>query len=274
MNELSSNQGASAPGTPLTLDQAVQAIEQLQSELNRLSEQLAWTHRLSTLGTLAAALAHEFNNLLTPIGSYAQLALKHPDNPELVTKALHAAATGAAQAGRLADATLGFASPGGSSDNTTRAPACSLRQVVAESLDCLAPVMNREGVKVSAELQDAAVGIDALALQQVLVNLLSNAREALRGRVGSKRVSIKATSNPSQVDVEVSDNGGGIPESVMDRLFEPFVTQRADGSGSGLGLSICKRLIDSVGGAITACSTPGDGTVFHITLPLADASAD
>lgn len=255
-------------------------IEQLQAQLDRLDEQLAWTHRLSTLGTLAAALAHEYNNLLTPIGSYAQLALNNPDNPDLARKALHAAVTGTERASRLADATLGFASPDAETHGKPTHPAdCPLINTVEASLDCMAPIIRSEGITVSTELVDTRVAIDPLALQQVLVNLISNARHAMRETAGPKRITIRAKpkTQPDKqaelIELEVSDNGRGIPESVMGQLFEPFVTMRTDASGIGLGLSICKRLVESAGGTILACSTPGQGATFHLTLPVTASTA-
>jgi len=116
------------------------------------------------------------------------------------------------------------------------------------------------------------LAISPQSLQQVLVNLLINATEAMRPqRSGSLKV--RATQRAELCVIEVSDSGPGLPERVKEQLFEPFVTERhGDGRrGTGLGLSICQQLIEQAGGTIEAESAPDQGTTFRITLPIADS---
>jgi len=267
------------------LNQALSLIDALQDDLNDLRDQLAWANRLSTLGTLTAGLAHEFNNLLTPIGSYAQLALNDPDNTPLSKKALRIAVDNVNQANRLVQATLSFASPNPIDSDTS----CNLNEVVERSLACTHLLLERERIQTLVVLPDVRVAIDELALQQVLINLINNARNAMQGIDGPKRLTIKAKHEIQTVVLEVSDTGCGIPEAIRDRLFEPFVTQTGQASdlgpqtaaatsieavqpppaGSGLGLSICKRLIETAGGSISAQPGEEHGSTLRIILPIA-----
>lgn len=294
MRERSSNSAESRRNPPNLLDQALGQVEALQHELDSLREQLARENRLETLGSLAAGLAHETNNLLTPIGSYAQLALGDPENIELAHKALRIAAEGAAKIGRLNASALGMLSPtGGTSQHTCQADA-----VVNETIHMLKPVLQRERIAVAIDVPVCRIQIDALALQQVLINLINNARHAMREHLGNHRIAINALENKGNMVIRVSDNGPGIPEEVRAHLFESFATsqrtpadntsdtpdhsdasgrKRQASSGTGLGLSICRQLIESAGGQISleaaADSEPEGGTTFRIELPIrADAT--
>lgn len=281
MHEHDSQPVPSTHAGPNALDQALAFIESMQGELDRLREQLAWSDRLSTLGTLSAGLAHEYNNLLTPVLSYAQMALKDPGNRALNTKALETAVKCINEARQLSDATLGFASPNQSGDTDNR---CALDQVVRQVLDYLRPSLERDKIQVTAEVAVAAIAIDALAMKQILTNLIRNAQDAMRGDTCSKRLKIKAKTYGSEIELTVEDTGRGVEPGMLEQIFEPFVTCQdqpaqpqnsgsgdieSNESGTGLGLSICKDLITSAGGSIAAYSGPDEGTRFSITLPIA-----
>ena len=264
------------------LQQALDQVDCLEQELQGLRDQLAWSNRLSTLGTLAAALAHEYNNLLTPIASYAQLAIAEPNNTDMTHRALHIAAEGAAKAGRLADATLGFVSP--RLDNES--DSCIAKDTVEQTLHYIAPLLNSDGIIVKVDVPDTVVAIDALGLQQVLINLINNARNAMQGMRSKRIIRIKGKENNENLILEIEDNGPGVDPSMRDKLFDAFATQGpAKGSsesdvvandanlptqkqaGSGLGLSICKKLIESAGGQISLQPTADQGACFRIELP-------
>lgn len=241
-----------------------------ESELVSLRRELDHSHQLATLGTLTAGIAHEINNILTPVLAYAQLARQNPHDTALRAKALDRAISGVASAARITEAVLGFAR---AEDEDGHA---NITEVVESCLACLARDPARDGVEVKLEAPaDAAVSIRPLALQQVLLNLILNAINALAGRSGEIRIIAQARGETTRITV--TDSGPGIPKDIADRLFEPFVSSHSRNGatptghgGSGLGLAICRRLVEDVGGSITLVDpgeNPGGGATFRIDLP-------
>lgn len=284
MDEHSSQHDVSTYAGPSGLEQSLAFIETLQRDLDALREQLAWSNRLSVLGNMMAVLSHEYNNLLAPIGSYAQLALANPGDAELTQKALRAAAQGVARASRLAEVTLGLASP----ETPHEAQNCLVSKAISDTQLCVSPMLVREKVTLEVSCEEKEVHIDALSLQQILINLITNACNAMRGQGGNKRISIQGQGSERAYVLRVSDNGPGIPAQIADRLFEPYVTQsahvedeqggeRAESTGamsSGLGLSICKNLLESTGGTIQVQNSSQRGASFEVRLKLGNGSKE
>lgn len=275
-------------------DGPILQIGKAEAALTAISSEQARTERLATLGMLAAGIAHETRNLLTPVLAYAQMALTRRDDLDLVAKALEKTITGVETATRIADAILGFAGDDDAVD-------AEVAHVVQASLDCLARDPNKYRINLRIEVQPATlVHMNPLNLQQVLMNLILNAHAAMRTAPAGSRMSSEnaltiaaITRADGTVGIRVTDTGPGIPKEVAGRIFEPFVTTKrsanaATGAGSassnsdstasspsisreqggtGLGLAICRRLIEQAGGTITASSTPGRGTTFLIVLP-------
>ena len=275
---------AAYQGTRIGLDQALGLIETLQRDLDSMRNELAWSHRLSTLGTMSATLAHEFNNLLTPIGIYAQIALADTNNREKTTRALEAAVKGVAQASRLAEATLGFAGPEEHAEGET---AANLIDVVEQALACVGPRLDQSHVTVErGGITAHTLAIKPLALQQVLVNLMSNAERAMRAVGGKRRIWLRSKEQGESLVIAVQDSGPGVAEAIRKTLFEPFITQQpfesddlsdrldnsSGNSGTGLGLNICRTLIESAGGTIQLAQQRGGagrGACFEIRLAIA-----
>lgn len=268
-------QGAAAPDTPRTEEEMLERIERLEDELRR-------SHRLILMGTIAGTIAHEFNNLLTPVLSYAQLALQSPEDRELTRKALSKAVDTTERASELAASLLGFIRHEGD------AREADVGAVVSDALACLVRGPEKDGIDVRLNLsEECTAAIRPIALQQVLVNLLLNACQAMQGRGGRLTVESECSTwnmwpggvpehaEPSGeiVVLTVMDTGRGIEESLLGRVFEPFVTSRAAGGsgsgeeGNGLGLAICRQLVQEAGGRIRVESEVGRGTRFEIALP-------
>lgn len=247
------------------LDELSAAVDALQGELDR-------SHRLATLGMLAGSIAHEFNNILTPVLSYAQMAMASPNDHQFAQRALQKAAMGVERASEIASAMLGLARMSDSDQDS------DVRQSVDATFHCLGRDLGKQGMSVQIEV---AAGLRARirpgALQQVLLNLVLNAIEAMGGSIGRLEVHAeRATWNAEQVVIEVRDTGRGISPEFLGRVFEPFVTDRRDpnaGPGTGLGLSISKRLIEDAGGRIEVESVLGEGTTFRVILPNAAAAS-
>jgi two-component system NtrC family sensor kinase len=251
------------------IEQVLAHMEQVEARFAALRDQLTHCHRLSTLGTLTSIIAHEYNNILTPVISYAQLALARPEDRDLLIKAVEKALAGAERAASLSASILGFAR-----EDHDPAVDADLPAVARESIQCLGRDPAKDGISVHVDLPDVRVAIPPVQLQQVVVNLMLNAREAMKrggelhitGRIGGDAVAM-----------EVRDTGPGIDPAVMGRLFEPFVTTKhgpdhtGGKQGTGLGLCICRDMVRRVGGDITVASEPGRGATFTVTLPLAGA---
>ncbi len=251
-----------------TAEEALDCIEQASGTLPVLHGDMEQVHRLATLGTLAASIAHEINNILTPVLGYAQLAKSDPGDVDLQAKALDRAIVGVEAASAIAEAMLGFARPS-DQDEPARVSA-----VLDAALTCLARKPEKDGVRLHTDVDPSlAVQMRPVSLQQVFINLLLNAFAALGGKRGEVYVSAVAI-EPTTTQITIADTGPGIPSEIEGTLFEPFVTtDRSDAprKGSGLGLAVCKQLVQAAGGTITVQTKLGRGTVFTLRLPAADS---
>lgn len=245
----------------------------MQGQLDGLREQLTGSQRLATIGTIAAVIAHEFNNLLTPVIGYSQFALQsaQSDAPdmELVCKALSKAFQGASKAGRICSSMLGLAR------GESVFGQVAVQTLVDETLTLMARDPQKDGIALRVQVQPGLnVYGDPVQLEQVLLNLLINARQAMLGKGGS--ISIKAARTESdEVRIQVTDTGPGIPERILAKIFLPFFTtkataRRGETKGTGLGLAICKEIVEHHKGRIDVESEVGRGTTFSIYLPVGD----
>lgn len=261
----------SRPQTIFDEERLLLRIDELLAQVRQLETEVERTHRLATLGLLSSSIAHEFNNILTPVLSYAQLALAAPEDSDLCSKALRKSVDGTQKAAQIASAMLGFVRDDASE------PSADVLSVVEESLRCLGRDLQKEGIALELDVVPGTrVSIRPVALEQVLINLILNAVEAIRPAVGRLRISAHrpacSTGNTSAVCVEVTDSGRGMLPELAAKAFDPFVSsgRKPDRrTGTGLGLTICKRLVEEAGGAISVASEPGKGTVFSFTLPAA-----
>jgi signal transduction histidine kinase len=249
-------------GTPLDkvteAESLLQELERLETKLQMMQERIDRAHRLVTLGTMATAIAHEFNNILTPVVSYCQMATQ---SPELKDKALQRALQGALRATQISQSMLGFV-------RNPDAAAADVREVLDDTLNCMAQGAGRDSVEIICQISaGCTAAISPIHLQQVLMNLILNARTAMPG---GGRIHISAHSNDLYTNIDVKDSGIGIPEKLMDEIFEPFVTS-GEQEGTGLGLSICRELIERASGTIAVMDTGPSGTTFQICLPVASS---
>ena len=253
-----------------TAEEALEYIEQASGTLSILHGDMEQVHRLATLGTLAASIAHEINNILTPVLGYAQLAKSDPSDVDLQAKALDRAIVGVEAASAIDDAMLGFARPG-EQDEPAR-----ISDVLDAALTCLARKPEKDGVRLHTDVDPSfAVQMKAVSLQQVFINLLLNAFTALSGKGGEVYVSAVEV-EPTTMQITIADTGPGIPPEIQRTLFEPFVTtnqSNAPRQGSGLGLAVCKQLVQAAGGTITVQTKLGQGSAFTLRLPTAESQA-
>ena len=241
--------------------------QQTELRLQDLQSELAHVGRVTEMASLASSLAHELNQPLTAIANYCEAArdlLPAEDNDErlaTVREALDEAAKETIRAGQIVQRLREFVRPGDAERRTE-----SLARLVTEA-NALALVGSREhGIEVQVQLDPEAdeVFVDRVQIQQVLVNLIRNAIDAmLESPVRS--LSIRAGLGPEDlVIVTVEDSGSGISEEIAPQLFKPFVTSKQ--TGMGIGLSICRTIIEAHEGRIWFETRPDGGTAFHFTL--------
>ncbi len=212
-------------------------------------------------------IAHEINNLLTPLANYAALALNNPDDKSLVEKALEKTVQSCERASKIMESMLAMADGERQEKKNAR-----LIALVEEIFTCLCRDFAKDGITVKIRIpEDLTVWAVPVQIQQVLMNLIFNARDAMLPRGGI--LSVKARESSDAVQIEVADTGCGIEPGDLKNIFESFFTTKTDGkrpsehSGSGLGLAFCKKIVDAHGGCISVESKPAEGSTFAITLP-------
>ena len=247
-----------------TNDSAEQLLA-LARENESLRRQLRHCQELATVGTMTAMIAHEFNNILTPIINYTQMAAEGDE--EMVPKAIRKAAEGSQRAADICEALLSLLR-----DRTAEPVRVNLAEMVDQSLLAMGRSPSKDGIEMGLTIP---TGVKVLArpgeLKQVIINLLINARAAILSNGKRRRIDITAVRTPEAVVFSVADSGTGIAPEHMPRLFEPFfTTKNGDGNdevGTGLGLAFCREILTTMDGAIHAESIPGQGATFHVTLP-------
>ena len=243
-----------------------------------LKARVRQAQQLAGLGSIGPTLAHEVNNLLTPIIGYAGSALSSGD-VELMTKALRVTVQNAKIVVNMADRLLKL-----SAAKTATRTAVNVREAVDNAYAGLCRDVTRDGITFTVDVPDRmTVWADALQVQQVLFNLLLNAREAMKG-AHNGRLSIRAfaqeknasateqTNTPGLVVIEVCNSGRAIPADRLPHIFDAFESSKTSKDGeakcSGLGLSLCRDLVEENGGSISVTSDATQGTMFTLRLPI------
>ena len=247
--------------------------QQTEMRLQDLQAELAHVGRISEMGSLASSLAHELNQPLTAIANYSEAARDlfsgkmDEETRLLIQEALDETAKEAIRAGQIVARLRQFISQG----ETERRPE-SLSRLIGEA-NALALVGSREhGIEVQIQLDQGAdlIFVDRVQIQQVLINLIRNAIDAMLASV-SKSLTIRSEAAPDDlVTITIEDTGSGISESVAEQLFQPFVSTKE--AGMGIGLSICRDIVEAHGGHIWFEPRPDGGTIFHFTLPTMGAA--
>lgn len=242
-------------------------LQELQSELVHIS-------RLSAMGEMASTLAHELNQPLTAIANYLKGSSRivselNFDRADVLKSALDKSAEQAVRAGQIIRRLRDFVAHGESERST------EILAKVIEEASALALVGAKESgvhVRMRLEATGARVLVDRIQIQQVLLNLIRNAIDAMSESTKKELTIYKRLTAENTVVISVSDTGPGIDPAIRDQLFQPFVTTKAD--GMGVGLSISRTIIDSHGGKLWVEDNQGGGAIFSFSLPIIESRAE
>ncbi len=236
------------------------------SDKIRMQDQLLQVEKLSSIGLLAAGLAHEVNTPITGISSYTQMLLKGMPDTDQRKPILEKIEKQTFRAAEIVNGLLNFARVNG-----TEFTDLDVNRLIQESLTLLEHQFRRSRIRVEPSLEPSVPPIygNAGKLQQVFINLLLNAKDAMPS--GGQLV-IRTRRNDSMVEVEIADTGVGISAENIKRIFDPFYTTKKTGKGTGLGLAITYGIIQEHGGRIFVDSIPQQGTHFRVKLPTREAA--
>lgn len=250
----------------------VTAMEQANSKLRQAREETLRSEKMASIGLLAAGMAHEIGTPLASIMGYAELLGAEQPEHGAVQDYTRRISEDCARIDRIVRGLLDYSRPRASVVEAT-----DIRNLAKESVELLAQQGVFKQIKVTTWSEDGlpAALADPYQLQQVLVNLMLNSRDAMPegGRLTVRATADSGAALPGRpagcVRIDVADNGAGIPEDHLKSIFEPFFTTKPPGRGTGLGLAIAARIMDGFGGRITVKSTTGRGSCFTLWLPKA-----
>jgi two-component system sensor kinase FixL len=245
--------------------------QETERRLHEVQADLIHVSRLSAMGELASALAHELNQPLTAISNYLlaarQLVQRGPDQAERATEIISRSIDQAVRAGQIIRQLRNFIQK----REAERAPA-DIDKVVDEASALAFIGLKEKGVRVSIERQGGlpAVPIDRIQIQQVLINLIRNAVDAMEG-MDRRELAIKTTRGDGEVQISIADTGAGISADIAEKVFQAFATTKT--TGMGVGLSISRNIVEAHGGRLWYEPNPSGGTIFSLALPLSTGHA-
>ncbi|MEE8372787.1 MAG: PAS domain S-box protein, partial [Dehalococcoidia bacterium] len=243
----------------------ITARKSAEQEKLRTEEQRQLTARLATVGQLAAGVAHELNNPLAAVQGFAQLLADRKDLEDSVRDDVEQIFNEAKRATRITANLLSFARKHRPEKRLT-----CINDVIEKSLELHAYRMRVNNVDVQTELDTGlpATMVDFHQMQQVFVNIIANADQAMTEAHGKGKLAVRSQWSGDTIKVTLADDGPGIPQEDLERIFEPFYTTKEEGKGTGLGLDICHGIVEAHGGRLRATSNVGEGTTFVIEIPV------
>ncbi len=242
---------------------AIIVLENVSSRV-KLEETLQQSEKLSSIGLLAAGVAHEVNTPLTGVSSYTQMLLgmiPETDPKHALLQKMHKQTE---RASNIVGNLLNFSRTG----NTTEFTEIDINKLLNDTLQLLEPQMRKSQVEVIKNYADVPPKIfgNAGKLQQVFTNLILNARDAM---LGGGKITLNTDSDDEQIIVEVTDTGEGISPENLNKIYDPFFTTKGVGSGTGLGLAVSYGIVQEHAGSIEVKSEIGEGTTFRLVFPVA-----
>lgn len=256
--------------TLITTEKLIRRLEEADAKMSQLNAQLVQTDKLAALGKMAAGIAHEINNPLAVIGEKAgwmrdllqEETFQQSENFDQYVKSIDKIEEHVERARKITHNMLGFARR-----MEPRLDDVDVNAVLSQTVDLLANHARLNNIAIEKQFQQdiPVIASDQSRLQQVLLNLINNAVDAI-GKDG--RIALCTRTADGFVEIDIQDNGPGIPKQMQSKIFDPFFTTKPAGSGTGLGLSISYSIIEQLNGRISVFSEPGRGTTFTVCLPL------
>src|ERR1700676_663604 len=231
------------------------------TQRERMEEQLSQTEKLTSLGLLAAGVAHEVNTPLAVISNYIQMLAKQMPEGDPRQGIIDKIVKQTFRASEIVNNLLNFSRTGAGDARDV-----NVNHVLEETLSLMAHPLKSSQIQIVKQLGESlpAVRGSANKLQQVFLNLFLNARDAMPG---GGMLEVRTAAHNGSVEIEIADTGAGITREHIHRIFDPFFTTKASGRGTGLGLSVSYGIIKEHAGKIDVRSTPGKGTSFHVEFP-------
>ena len=260
-------------GEPVIVSNLVDLTERnaAEAKLAQQRELLYQSEKLSALGELLAGVSHELNNPLSVLVGQAVLLKETSADAQLVERAARIGEA-ANRCARIVKSFLAMAR-----QEPLESKSVDMAEVIEEALDVTAYFLRSSDIDTSLRLaQDLpTVTADPGQLRQVLTNLIVNAQHALQDKDGERKLRVTAAYDRAndRIVVKIKDNGPGVPEDLRGRIFDPLFTTKEVGTGTGMGLAICHRVVESHGGTLTLENEPGVGAVFALRLPVTGPAA-
>jgi len=249
----------------------ITSLERANEELLQAQNEIIRSEKLASVGRLAAGVAHEIGNPIGIILGYLELIRRGDLKEEERDDFLNRIESEITRINRTIRQLLDFSRPSSGKPEKTHA-----HEMIMNTVNILKPQPMMESIRITTELNATADTIfaDPNQLQQVFLNILLNAADILLGKNLSqdkgpeKEITIQSKNTYNSIELRFIDNGPGIPEEELDHIFDPFYTTKEPGEGTGLGLSVCFRIIEGLDGTIRAESSMGKGTTIIVTLPI------
>lgn len=246
-----------------SFNQMASELESRETALKDTQSALVQSEKMSAFGQLGAGIAHEVKNPLAGILGMAQLSLRKVEKESEIERNLQIIEKETKRCKSIIDNLMKFAR-----QEKVSFEMVSINQVVEETITIVSHQMDLKSVKFQKGLTVDNTDIEGSAnqIQQVLMNLMINAQQAMSGNPG--KILVRTLRRGENIEIRVTDNGPGMPEEVSSKIFEPFFTTKPTGKGTGLGLSVSYGIIKDHGGELKVKSVEGKGTAFTISLPI------
>jgi signal transduction histidine kinase len=267
------NQSSIAISNSLLYDNIEEQVRQRTKELMEVQKQLVQAEKLATVGTLAGGVAHEINNPLTAILTNVQMLLVSGSevDAKLDRESLQLIEEATKRCRTIVQKLMAYAKKPLEAANVTE---LDLSKVINNVVSFLGYQLEQENIKINinAKKKDSCLVIgNHNELEQVLINIILNARDAIKRMKKGGIIDILVSQDNGWIKIQIKDEGIGIPKEIMPKIFDPFFTTKDVGKGLGLGLSICQTIMEKHGGSITVQSEVNKGSVFTLRIPAVKA---
>ncbi len=245
------------------LENRLQDLQEAYQQLEENQEKLLRAERLAAIGEMSAKVAHEIRNPLVSIGGFSRLIERKITENSKLKQYAGIISEQVSNLENILNNILATANP-----PKPQQTLVNLTQLIEQVITILKNAIERRGIKLSVNLPKTELFLkgDQKLLHQAILNLVKNAIEALDEMQGEKEISIRLDQANHHANIQISDNGPGIPENLVNKIFQTFFTTKS--SGTGLGLSIVHQIVEAHKGTISVKSTPGEGTIFYLQFPL------